>query len=372
MKKKIYTFRPYYIDTERLFDVYSTVMDGYCDEEEVVEIVRNNTNNQKKGNGIIEFSVTSFINKGTHEHNKLGLNGNIDGNAGVEWRREDERGREFQKKITRKLSPCVLLNWMLDRMVDDKRILETTTRWLHRPRVFSSDDLGFPVVLEGIIRANSTKTLTRLNVYPKGIRGVLKRIVDRFSNDDHEKVRRKRKYILLTKLDHEMSCVLQQLRIELALLKDMFPASFLSPQEKTMEYSLRIQELISQLEAVTQASYLDTMEMMIVDKEKNILSNVICAIASFVNDCSEENEFSVCVAQIKKIHKILEVYQMRIKKEMYSGKSGAYGYVFDLKESMYYGANEEDILNSPSLKCLGLIKGVGMKMYELEVIALYQ
>lgn len=42
-KKKIYTFRPYYIDIERLYDVYSTVMDGYSDAQETVEIIRNST-----------------------------------------------------------------------------------------------------------------------------------------------------------------------------------------------------------------------------------------------------------------------------------------------------------------------------------------
>lgn len=209
-KRKIYTFRPYYIENERLYDVYSTVMDGYSDAQEIVEIIRNTTQKNKKLNGTGEFSVT------------LLEKSNLKGTALGEWNSAHKSENELQIKSARKLPPSVLLNWMLDKMENDNRILETTTRWLHRPIELKSDALGQPVILKGRIVSNSMKVLQELHVYPRGIKGILNYLVDFFKNNERKKVERKRKYILETIQDYKVDSAFQEIRLNVGLLDNIY------------------------------------------------------------------------------------------------------------------------------------------------------
>lgn len=119
--RKIYTLRPYYIDSERLYDIYSTIMDGYSDAQEVVETTKDSIQKAKKLSGSGGFSVTSL------------LGNELKGEMTGRWNKVKVDEGEQQIKSTRQLSPTVLLNWLLNKMEEDSQIREVTSHWWHWP-----------------------------------------------------------------------------------------------------------------------------------------------------------------------------------------------------------------------------------------------
>lgn len=366
MKRKIYTFRPYYIDNERLYDVYSAVMDGYSDAQETVEIIRNSTQKNKKLNGMGEFSVTS-------------LAGNsVKGTALGEWSSAHKSESELQIKSTRKLPPSVLLNWMLDKMENDKRFLETTTRWLHRPIVLHFDALGQPVILKGRIVSNSIKALQKLNVYPQGIKGVIRFIADFFKNDKRKKVDTKRKYILETRQNHEIDSAFQEVRLNVGLLDDIYMD--FPKLEQTQDdvfyskYSLIRKQLEIEINKGNSNIFINTILGEEFEKNIQIITESITLLANEYanrdNSDFENTPIGQIIFRLEKVKTAIENYK-RVLKQHGDNVLPKYGYTFDLCEQMYYNANASDILNAPQISCFGLIKNIGTYMYELEVIALY-
>lgn len=366
IKRKIYTFRPYYIDSERLYDMYSAVMDGYSDAQETVEIIRNSTQKNKKLNGTGEFSVTSLAGNG------------IKGSAFGEWSSAHKSESELQIKSTRKLPPSVLLNWMLDKMENDKRFLETTTRWLHKPIALHLDAIGQPVILKGQISSNSIKTLQKLDVYPRGIKGIIKFIADFFKNDERKKVERRRKYILETRQNYVVDSAFQDVRLNVGLLDDIYRD--IQKMEQTQDniffskYLLIREKLEIELEKGNSNIFINTVFSEEFEKNTNKITESITALASeYINrDNSGFENLAIgqIISQLEKIKAAIENYKRALKQNG-DNVLPKYGYTFDLCEQMYYNADASDILNTPRINCFGLIKNVGTYMYELEVIALY-
>lgn len=365
-KRKIYTFRPYYIDIERLYDVYSIVMDGYSDAQETVEIMRNSTQRDKKLNGTGEFSVTSLAG--------ISLKGAVFGERNSTHKRESEQ----QIKSTRKLPPSILLNWMLDKMENDKRFLETTTRWLHRPIVFHSDAVGQPVILKGRILSNSLKVLQKLCVYPQGFKGFIKFIADFFKNDKIQKVERKRKYILETRQSHNIDCAFQEIRLNVGIFDDIAKDIQKSDQNQDNEFYTKISLIRNQLEIELSKGnsniFINTIFSEEFEKNTNKIAESITLLASeytsLDNSFFENAPIRQMIFQLEKIKVAIENYK-KVLRQHGDNVLPNNGYTFDLREKMYYNASANDILNAPQINCFGLIKNVGIYMYELEVIALY-
>ena len=361
--KSIYTFRPYYIDVERLYDIYSTVMDGYTNTQETIEIAKNSTQKGKKVNGSGDFAITSLF--------KPSLKGSLSG----EWNKTQDSENELQIKSTRKLSPCVLLNWMLGEMINDKRILETTTRWLHKPIILREHALGQPVILKGRICSNSVKTLQGLNVYPRGIKGIMKHLGDIFTDNVRRKLDIKKKFILVSGQSHLINSLFQQICLETKLLNDIY---INIPQAELNQYNdfySKLTPILKQLHTkLENDSYFQAINMTIdIDNYNNIVDSIDSLLNDFSDNVSIPNTAIVKpTQQLTKIKNAIEMYLEKLREQLNKNSPGGYGYTFDLREQMYYDASAADILNAPVIHCFGLIKNFGTYMYELEVIAIYQ
>lgn len=83
------------------------------------------------------------------------------------------------------------------------------------------NDLGMPIIVKGNIVSNSIKNLKDLDMYPKGVKGFIWRIVDLFSNNSKKKQCGTRKFILSPVRDYEIHRAYQGIRLNFDLVEDM-------------------------------------------------------------------------------------------------------------------------------------------------------
>lgn len=263
-------------------------------------------------------------------------------------------------------------------MENDKRILETTTRWLHRPIVLHPDALGQPVVLKGRIVSNSIKVLLKLDAHPRGIKGIINLITDFFKNDERTKVDRKRKYILETRQNLEIDRAFQEVRLNVGLLDDIY--TDIQKKENTQDNAFYSKYLLirERLEIVlskgTSNIFINTTCSREFEENTHEITESITLLASeFAYKkifCFEDASIRQIIIQLEKVKVAIENYK-RVLVQQGDNVLPKYRYTFDLCEQMYYNASATDILNAPQINCFGLIKNLGTYMYELEIIALY-
>ena len=348
-RRKIYTFRPYYIDCERLYDVYSTMMDGYADSQEVVEITKNSNQRGRKFSATGEFSVTSPLANGLSTTLLADVN------------KARENGSELQVKSTRRLPPIVLLNWLLNKMENDSRIIEISQHWWNWQFSLKEDSVGKPIIVKGMVKSNSAKTIKKLDIYPKGLHGALMRFLGIFSKD-FNMGREIKKYILIPNRDYKTYRILHDIRIIFELLEEL--QSNLSDEIRDRYSPIRIAlsawldefnylpYRYSHTEKLTQISdNLETLDMMLereptmdesMRRFQYLLLKLRSTISEFEYNSTGNND--------------------SLKQRVYT---------FDLNKQMYCHADRSDVLSASQINCFGLIKNIGINMYELEVIALY-
>lgn len=348
--RKVYTLRPYYIDYERLYDVYSTIMNGYSDTQEIVEITKGSIQKNRKLTGTGEFSVTSLLSNGLH------------GVLSGETTKENKNERELQIKSTRKLPSSVLLNWLLDKMEKDLKLKEIPSRWWHLPISLNENDLGQPVVLRGNIVSNSIKALHELNIYPKGIKGILRQITDFFTSNPKKKLEVTKKYILLPTQNYKIFRAFQDVRINFELLEKPEQLEENLSVELLKEFSM-LQTLLSDwLYYITRTNDYSKSLDDILKKMENIFHEN-------TDDPSLNESTYHFFIQLRTLYDAILAYENIV--QSVNIPSNQIKYTFDLNEKMYYYADSNDILNANKINCFGIIKNIGTSVYELEVIALF-
>ena len=372
--KRIHTFRPYYIDTERLYDMYSTVMDGYSDEEEIVEIVRSSDQKSKKRNKTFEFVVSSLTENKNNNFSTSVNTGLVSDNNRIK-----QNENEVQKTATRKLSQCVLLNWMLDKMTDDRYLLKPETRWYKPHVVFNWENVGMPVVLQGRIFPNSPRVLSELRGYSKGIKGMFQRIKDKYSNEQNRHNFTEKKYVLLTRQNIHIDSILQQVRIELTLVKDILSAPYAPTTEKEKSFYSDIQRIAKKLEVDVQKCLYEEIDNIFIYSGKKALIQTKKMIEYFLEEYKYIPDKSATLenidglySHIEHIDLFLADLQNSLEEKLRGTEKNNFVFVFNLREEMLYGATYADVLNATSIKCLGLLTNIGTRTYEIEVVALYQ
>lgn len=363
--RKIYTLRPYYIDCERLYDVYSTIMDGYSETQEVVEIIKSNIQRGKNFSSTSEFSVTSLLSGGIN----MALSGG--------WHHASGNERELQVKTTRRLPPSVLLNWLLDKMEKDDQIVRMPRRWWHiTPFSQKEDGLGKPVILSGNIKTNSLKTLQKLEIYPKGIKGIIRRISDYFARETHTRLSGK-KYILSPIQDHNVYRAFQDIR----LIFEDFDDSVSNIQSSgNNEIDVALNEVFAEYSKIR---YLitkwieDFRNLSASDDELEVIAEKIKQLKFKLEktDYPSKDTYLYRViftfsCDLGLLYRAISEYQ-QIRRKQKESPAVVDRYIFNLKNQMYYYANATDILNASQINCFALIKNVGMHIHEIEVIALY-
>lgn len=347
INRKVYTLRPYYIDYELLYDVYSTVMDGYSDTQEIVEITKDVTKKNKRINGSGEFSVTSI------------LKGAISG----ELNNTNESEKNLQVKSIKQLPPSVLLNWLLNKMQNDLLTVEATSRWVHRGIAPRGEDIGAPIVLKGCIKPNSSKNLKELNICFEKTDGILGQINTFLNGKQNKKSEKIKKYIFVSKREYGLiERAFQNLRIHFELFEEIVQAN-----KQTLDEKLSI-ELSNFLFSFRTILYGPYHPSVLVDKLDSLKNNISRGLI-YSLDKKISDQLKVLLNDIEQYK---QTYETENKKSSnISNYEEQDKYIFDLREQMYYHANSTDILKTSQINCFGLIKNVGEKVYELEVIALY-
>ena len=349
-RKKIYTLRPYYIDCERLYDVYSTMMDGYADSQEVVEITKSSIQRGRKLSVTGEFSVTSLLANGLSTTLLADVN------------KARENGRDLQVKSTRRLPPIVLLNWLLDKMENDSQIIEISPHWWNWQFSLKEDSVGKPIIVKGVIKSNSAKTIKKLNIYPNGIRGVLMRFLDSFSKD-FNMGREIKKYILIPNRDYKTYRILHEVRIVFALLEEL--QSNLSGEIRDNYLTIRI-SLNAWLDEFNYSPYRysHTEKLTQIKDDIRTLDRILERESTMDESM---RRFQYLFHELRSAISEFEYDSTRNNSDSLKQRA----YTFDLNKQMYCHADRSDILSASQINCFGLIKNIGINMYELEVIALY-
>jgi len=220
------------------------------------------------------------------------------------------------------------------------------------------------------------KVLQKLDVYPLGIKGCIKFIVDFFKNDEKKRIDRKRKYIFMTRQNHEVDSMFQEVRLNVGLLDDIYMDIPESERTQDSVFGFKYLPLREKLEIEINKGNSNMFINTICSKEfKTNTQEIMRLITSLTNEYNNRSNLAPIpirqiICQLEKVKVAIENYITKLEKR---GENvlQKYAYTFDLCEQMYYNASENDILNVPQINCLGLIKNVGTYMYELEVIALY-
>lgn len=360
--RKIYTLRPYYIDTERLYDVYSTLMDGYSDAQEIVEITKNRAQKAKKQIGTGELSVTSFFH--------LGFNGVLSGEQG----KINEQEKESQVKSTRKLPPSVLLNWLIDEMEKKSCLLQAY--WNERRFIspYKVDNLGKPVVIKGKLMTNSFKTLQSLKIYSTGIKGFMQRISNFLLRRKKDNRNITKKYILSSTIGKEISLSYQDIRLQFKLIEDFVNGIEWPDNERVDQLHKEYKEISDSLNEWLESSFRPRSYMYKLGDICNSINQLALQLTvlthEIVFDDEDDKVLNTFSWLLEHLYRAIVEFLHESRSPQNIPQDGIL-YTFDLQDQMYYHASVTDLLAIPQVKCFAIIKNVGAHLCELEVVAIY-
>ncbi len=357
----IYTYRPYYIDSVLLFDLYSTVMDGFSDAREIVEIVSNDGKTQRAVNGKISASPFLFF-----KASAIGKTSSTIQNTSEKQIREKQR-----------LSPCVLLNWMLNEMENDRLFGKTKHQFWRF--LGSSDNIGKPLVLSGRIIQNSIGAHKEHHLLPTGFRGLLADLCVFFSRYYRAKQNLKQKCLLITSINSKLDLLLRSIDLELDLLIDTI-TTLNSPY--LINHANVVSELADKTKiALTHINYgsLQSEPVNILFKDvSNSLFNLAKLLDGLIDNLRNDREdyhkqcIHMLIPQKARLNGLLaELADINLSSHK-SSHAQSPAYVFDLKKSMFYNSSIKDVMSLDNTYLLALVKRKGYKIYELEVVSIFQ
>ena len=390
-RQGIYVLRPYYIDAERLFDLYSTVMNGYTETAEVIEKSSNSEQKNKKTNGQIGFTCSPSI-KAIISHDSKDfatrssegtLSSDLTGNHSFEKNRTFMQSSESQVVVKYQLSPCVLLNWMIAQMYDDDLLIKLKKRILRREVAFSNASVGSPIILDGYIIPNKIKEIQKISFEKETdfFKALLSKIKSRPSKN-------KSKYVFVSLINESISKIQQQLDIEIGVLCESYENLYdaYSQNKGWTDYNHEICEYIERIIDIIHGTAFDISyrgyselrrlyDLVSIPKrgrhdEQQEESNDAGHVDSY-----EEHDFHKnCNNYIHKLDEFvdnLKEYIRNVTGRM-DDRVRKYYYLSHLKESGFYDADIQDILQPIKVQCLGLIRSIGIDVCEIEVVAIYQ